>query len=198
MSVNGHSKGKGPLKLYEDSDQKQKKWHPDKIGLLVGGYVLARPEQEPEWHLAQVTEVEPLKMPEDQFQAHNDEHYRYYVTFPEYNRRWDCYLPRGNINVDTEAIQKALWLYERKKAEEESNEEKKRIFENDEHQGMDERTMQAHINATKVKNISRIVFGDNITPTWYYSPYPEPYHNVETLYICEYCLGYFGCNLAGR
>ena len=58
---------------------------------------------------------------------------------------------------------------------------------------MDEKTMQAHINATKIKNISRIVLGDNMTPTWYYSPYPEPYHNVETLYICEYCLGYFAC-----
>ena len=83
-----------------------------------------------------------------------------------------------------------------RKTEEGSNEEEKRIksiFENDEHQGMDEKTIQAHINATKIKNITRIVLGDNMSPTWYYSPYPEPYHNVETLYICDFCLGYFAC-----
>ena len=94
-----------------------------------------------------------------------------------------------------EAIQKALKIYECKKAEDESNEEKKRLFDNDEHQGMDEKTMEAHIKATKVKNISRIILGDNMTPAWYYSPYPEPYHNVETLYICEYCLSYFACKI---
>lgn len=38
-------------------------------------------------------------VPEDQFQAHNDYHYKYYVTFPEYDRRWECHLPRESINV---------------------------------------------------------------------------------------------------
>jgi histone acetyltransferase MYST1 len=28
--------------------------------------------------------------------------------------------------------------------------------------------------------------------TWYYSPYPEPYNSLEKLYLCEYCLKYFG------
>src|SRR5579875_1419548 len=28
--------------------------------------------------------------------------------------------------------------------------------------------------------------------TWYYSPYPEPYASLDKLYLCEYCLKYFG------
>ncbi len=90
-----------------------------------------------------------------------------------------------------EEIQRALQNFEKRRAEDQSNEERKRIFQNDEHQGMDERTMQAHLNATKIKNIARIVIGDSMTPTWYYSPYPPPCHDLDTLYICEYCLSYF-------
>ena len=59
--MNGHSKGKGPLKLYENDEPKQKKWQQEKIGLMEGGYVLARPEHESEWHLAKITATEPLK-----------------------------------------------------------------------------------------------------------------------------------------
>jgi histone acetyltransferase MYST1 len=32
--------------------------------------------------------------------------------------------------------------------------------------------------------------GKYIVEAWYYSPFPPPYHEVETLYICEYCLKY--------
>lgn len=95
------------------------------------------------------------------------------------------------ISQNVEAIQKAIKDYEEQKDEDEQNEEKKRLFDNNEHLGMDEKSLQLHINATKIKNISKIIFGDQITSAWYYSPYPEPYSNVETLYICEYCLSYF-------
>lgn len=61
MSINGYSKGKGPLKLNDDNDKTQKKYHQDKIGLMKDGYVLAKPEQDSEWHLAQITEVTPIK-----------------------------------------------------------------------------------------------------------------------------------------
>jgi histone acetyltransferase MYST1 len=47
-----------------------------------------------------------------------------------------------------------------------------------------------HHEITKVKNITQIVMGKYIVEAWYYSPFPPPYHEVETLYICEYCLKY--------
>ena len=28
--------------------------------------------------------------------------------------------------------------------------------------------------------------------TWYYSPYPEPYSGMGRLFLCEFCLKYFG------
>jgi len=61
MSINGHSKGKGPLKSKDDNDKSIKKFHPHKIGLMKDGFVLARPEQDSEWHLAQIAEITPLK-----------------------------------------------------------------------------------------------------------------------------------------
>jgi len=36
---------------------------------------------------------------EEEFQPHNDTHYQYYVNFADLNRRWDCYITRGNIEV---------------------------------------------------------------------------------------------------
>ena len=49
---------------------------------------------------------------------------------------------------------------------------------------------EEHEEATKVKNISRIVIGSWEVEAWYYSPYPEEYSQVPTLYCCEYCLKY--------
>ena len=47
-----------------------------------------------------------------------------------------------------------------------------------------------HHEITKVKNITQIVMGKYVVEAWYYSPFPPPYHEVETLYICEFCLKY--------
>ena len=47
-----------------------------------------------------------------------------------------------------------------------------------------------HHEITKVKNISQIVMGKYCVEAWYYSPFPPPYHQCETLYICEFCLKY--------
>lgn len=47
-----------------------------------------------------------------------------------------------------------------------------------------------HHEITKVKNISKIIMGKYEVEAWYYSPFPPPYNQSETLYICEYCLKY--------
>lgn len=41
-----------------------------------------------------------------------------------------------------------------------------------------------------MKNIKKIELGKYEIDTWYYSPYPEEYSNVEKMYICEFCLKY--------
>lgn len=49
---------------------------------------------------------------------------------------------------------------------------------------------EEHEEATKVKNIAKIVMGSWEVEAWYYSPYPEEYSNESTLYVCDYCLCY--------
>ncbi|XP_055594331.1 histone acetyltransferase KAT8 [Uranotaenia lowii] len=47
-----------------------------------------------------------------------------------------------------------------------------------------------HEAITKVKYIDKLRFGRYEIDTWYFSPYPEEYGKVGTLYVCEYCLRY--------
>ena len=47
-----------------------------------------------------------------------------------------------------------------------------------------------HEETTKVKNIEKIIMGSWEVEAWYYSPFPDAYSNLRTLYVCEYCLSY--------
>lgn len=47
----------------------------------------------------------------------------------------------------------------------------------------------------RVKNIDCIEMGAHLVRTWYFSPYPQEICGTtgdSTIYICEFCLGYFG------
>ena len=70
------------------------------------------------------------------------------------------------------------------------NEEKK-DDKYSEHEGMDHASLLAHQEATKFKTIHRIQLGKHKSETWYYSPYPIYYHNIDCLYLCEFCLSFF-------
>lgn len=47
-----------------------------------------------------------------------------------------------------------------------------------------------HEAITKVKYIDKLRIGHFEIDTWYFSPYPEEYGKIGTLYVCEYCLKY--------
>jgi len=44
----------------------------------------------------------------------------------------------------------------------------------------------------RVKNLNRLQIGRHEVDAWYFSPYPQEYAHLPVLYICEYCLCYFG------
>ena len=44
----------------------------------------------------------------------------------------------------------------------------------------------------RVKNLNRIQMGKHEVEAWYFSPYPQEYAHLPILFICEYCLSYFG------
>ena len=56
---------------------------------------------------------------------------------------------------------------------------------------MDAQSLAAHELATKYKTIDMIEMGKYRCETWYYSPYPEGYQNIECLYLCEFCLSFY-------
>lgn len=41
------------------------------------------------------------------------------------------------------------------------------------------------------RNVEKLVFGDYMMEAWYFSPFPEPYHNLDTIYCCEFCMRFF-------
>ncbi|KAK9835037.1 hypothetical protein WJX81_006025 [Elliptochloris bilobata] len=57
---------------------------------------------------------------------------------------------------------------------------------------IDQTLEKEHHERTKVKNIQVIELGRYEVDTWYYSPYPEPYNGLDRLFLCEFCLKYFG------
>jgi histone acetyltransferase MYST1 len=54
------------------------------------------------------------------------------------------------------------------------------------------RMEEAHRRLTRMRNIESITLGDNRLRTWYFSPFPSPFHTFRHLYVCEYCWRYFG------
>lgn len=51
--------------------------------------------------------------------------------------------------------------------------------------------LRLHEEATKVKTIPKIQIGKYRCETWYYSPFPSGYHDIECLYFCEFCLNFY-------
>lgn len=49
---------------------------------------------------------------------------------------------------------------------------------------------RAREESTKVRNISRVVFGRYRVDAWYFSPYPGQYGSSDKLFICGNCLKY--------
>ena len=60
------------------------------------------------------------------------------------------------------------------------------LFSNPEEQDFEKK----YIEMTKIKYTERVTVGDSTLETWYYSPYPGEYANVEHLYVCPRCLKY--------
>lgn len=45
---------------------------------------------------------------------------------------------------------------------------------------------------SRIRNISKVQFGRHDLFPWYFSPYPEVFSQEDVIFICEFCLSYFG------
>lgn len=52
-------------------------------------------------------------------------------------------------------------------------------------------TQSVH-EVSRVKNLDKIQMGAAEVEAWYFSPYPVEYAHIPVLYICEFCLCFFG------
>lgn len=110
--------------------------------------------------------------------------YEYYVHYDHMNRRLDEWAKYSQIKTTQEFIDEKKIKTENKKL--------CVIHSSDEeYEGLDKNARRDHEEATKVKTITRIKFGEYTAETWYYSPYPDGYHNIDCLYYCEFCLSFY-------
>lgn len=51
---------------------------------------------------------------------------------------------------------------------------------------------QNQTEISRVRNLERVQMGKHEIEPWYFSPYPQEFNDVDMVYICEFCLSYFG------
>lgn len=51
---------------------------------------------------------------------------------------------------------------------------------------------QNQAEISRIRNISKVQFGNYTLYPWYFSPYPEIFTQEDLMYICEFCLCYYG------
>lgn len=51
---------------------------------------------------------------------------------------------------------------------------------------------QNQTEISRIRNISKVQFGKFDLYPWYFSPYPEAFTQEDLMYICEFCLSYYG------
>ncbi|KAI9163764.1 Histone acetyltransferase ESA1 [Paramyrothecium foliicola] len=49
---------------------------------------------------------------------------------------------------------------------------------------------------SRIRNISKVQFGKHDLFPWYFSPYPEAFSQEDIIFICEFCLSYYGDEIA--
>ena len=109
--------------------------------------------------------------------------WRYYVHYEGLNRRldeWvtlDRFVLGGCVSEEGKFTRTSKRKYDHEEHEEEGE--------------LDLATLKEHEEATKVKNINRVVMGQWQMETWYFSPFGKEYDGTDVLFVSEFDLNYF-------
>jgi histone acetyltransferase MYST1 len=106
-----------------------------------------------------------------------------YVHYVDFNRRLDEWVSADR--VFSELTKEAAEITAKKRKAGEIS------FVEEGHDGMDEQSIREHERITKVKNINSIEFGRHTIDTWYFSPFPKEFADVDKLFFCEFCLNFY-------
>ncbi|KAL6058153.1 Antigen peptide transporter 2 [Balamuthia mandrillaris] len=114
--------------------------------------------------------------------------WEYYVHYVEFNRRLDEWVPESSLEPERKEEKVPT-----KDTRVKTRQTKRKLSDLHDKTTEDHKLSaleKEHEEITKVKNIQKIEIGKFEVDTWYFSPYPEEYSNIDKLYICEFCLKY--------
>lgn len=115
--------------------------------------------------------------------------HEYYVHYRGLNRRMDTWVDLEDLDLDTVIPPEPLDPNDpkaKKRRYEDHSEE-----EGEGHEAFNKDDLIDHEEVTKVKNVGKIELGRYSMETWYFSPLPEEYSGVKTLYWSEFDLKFF-------
>ena len=98
--------------------------------------------------------------------------WQYYVHYEGLNRRLDEWVTLDRFDLGSVNEEGKLTRTSKRKHEEEEHEEEGEL---------DLATLKEHEEATKVKNINRVVMGQWQMETWYFSPFGKEYDGTDVL-----------------
>jgi histone acetyltransferase MYST1 len=108
--------------------------------------------------------------------------WKYYVHYEGLNRRLDEWVALDRFDLGSVSEEGKMTRTQKRKLDHEEHEEEGEL---------DLATLKEHEEATKVKNINRVVMGRWQMETWYFSPFGKEYDGTDVLYVCEFDLNFF-------
>ena len=117
----------------------------------------------------------------------NEYSYEYYIHYLEYDKRNDHWENRANI-IETKVNKEEIKKIKHNLMKEEDEEI---VFYHDANEGINKADVKIHEEITKLRTIEEIIMGNYRCCAWYFSPFPEEYQYIKTLYFCEFCLNFY-------
>lgn len=177
-----HSKiAKKHVKFASKNGNKPKKESSAPEGSYDPDYIYKVQMRSGDWKFSRIIEAKPLDDLSPNTPKSVDS-YKYYVHYLGQARRHDEYVTvdrmvKTEFTLDMLKKDRPLALQD--------------IHDSSEEEGLDPQSRKLHEEATKVKTIIEVNIGAFTLETWYFSPFPEGYHNDACLYFCEFCLNFY-------
>lgn len=115
----------------------------------------------------------------------------FYVHYVELNRRLDEWVGGSMIDLSDPT---QIDIPKKRKGEKTKAEKSRRASEQGDEQEGEEPGLEKppHDEEFKMKNVKKIMLRNYLVDAWYFSPYPKAIAESDVVYICEFCLYYFG------
>ncbi|ADM12387.1 histone acetyltransferase [Encephalitozoon intestinalis ATCC 50506] len=115
----------------------------------------------------------------------------FYVHYVELNRRLDEWIDSSMVDLSDPS---QVEIPKKKKSEKTKTEKSRRDSEKEDGGGDEEPKLEKppQDEEFKMKNVKKIMLRNYLVDAWYFSPYPKAIAENDVVYICEFCLYYFG------